>query len=541
MSNIVRGTILLTGATFLSKFLGMIYVIPFQALVGETGGTLFNLAYTPYNIMISVSTVGVPLAVSKFVSKYNSLDDYETGLRMFRVGMFAMLITGFLAFLTLFFSAEFLASKMITTENVDDPTQISVADVTMVIKMVSFALIIIPGMSIVRGFFQGYQAMKPTAVSQVVEQIVRIAFLLIASYLVIKVYGGSIATAVGFATFAAFIGGLASCVILWLYWASNKQSIEQRVAKQQVRHEIPLKDLLIELFSYAGPFVLVGIATPLYQLVDQFTFERAMTAIGQRELYEVTFASINFYGHKLVIIPVTIATGLSLAMLPALTKSFTQNNYQLFNKQINQALQIILVLVVPASVGLLLLSDVAYGTLFGLHNIDISAPLLAWYAPVSLLYALFIVSSSILQGINEQRFAVVSLLAGLLVKMLFNIHLIHTFGAKGAIFGTAFAVGSAVTLNLWRVKRSIHFSFRKTLKVTLLILIFTTIMAGVVLFSKWALSLFLDYRINRFAALITLVIGVSLGGFVYLYLSFKSTLLERTLGKDIPLLNRFLK
>src|SRR5690625_4550738 len=287
MSNIVRGTMLLTAATFLSKFLGMIYVIPFNELVGETGGTLFNFAYTPYNILISISTVGVPLAVSKFVSKYNSLGDYETGLRMFKAGVTMMMVTGFLAFLALFFSAEFLAGKMITGDNADG---ISVADVTMVIKMVSFALIIIPAMSIVRGFFQGYQSMKPTAVSQVVEQIVRIVFLLVGTYLVIKVYGGTIATAVGFATFAAFIGGLASCVILWLYWVSNKQSIEERVAKQQVRHDIPLKDLLIELFSYAGPFVLVGIATPLYQLVDQFTFDRVMTAIGQLYLYEVTFA-----------------------------------------------------------------------------------------------------------------------------------------------------------------------------------------------------------------------------------------------------------
>src|SRR5690625_3699504 len=160
MSNIVKGTMLLTGATFLSKFLGMIYVIPFQSLVGESGGTLFNLAYTPYNIMISVSTVGVPLAVSKFVSKYNSLEDYETGLRMFRVGIVAMIVTGFIAFLTLFFSAEFLASKMITSENVDDPTQITVADVTMVIKMVSFALIIILVLSIVCGFFHCYLFIK---------------------------------------------------------------------------------------------------------------------------------------------------------------------------------------------------------------------------------------------------------------------------------------------------------------------------------------------------------------------------------------------
>ncbi|HLR73683.1 MAG TPA: polysaccharide biosynthesis protein [Virgibacillus sp.] len=539
MSKIVKGTMLLTGATFLSKFLGMIYVIPFQALVGETGGTLFNLAYTPYNIMISISTIGVPLAVSKFVSKYNSLGDYETGMRMFKAGIVAMMITGFFAFITLFFSAEFLASKMITSEDPTNPSQITVADVTMVMRMVSFALIIIPAMSIVRGFFQGYQSMGPTAVSQVIEQIVRIIFLLIATFVVINIYKGTIATAVGLATFAAFIGGIASCIVLWVYWRRRKQHIEIKIDQQKVSHDIPTKDLIIELFSYAGPFVLVGIATPLYQLVDQFTVERAMTAINQRDLYEIAFAAINFYGHKLVIIPVTIATGLSIATLPALTKSFTQNKRAVFNKQINQALQIILVLVLPASVGLLILSDVAYGSLFGLDHIDIAGPLLAWYAPVSLLYALFIVTSSILQGINQQRFAAVSLSAGLLIKILFNIQLIHMFGAKGAIFGTALAVGSAVTLNLWQIKRSIHFSFKETYKRTALILIFVIIMSVIVLGSKALLGTMFNYKESKLAAIITLIVGVGLGGSVYLYLSYKSTLLERILGKQIRILDRF--
>src|SRR5690625_2213814 len=289
-----------------------------------------------------------------------------------------MMVTGFLAFLALVFSAEFLAGKMITGDNADG---ITVADVTMVIRMVSFALLIIPAMSIVRGFFQGYQSMGPTAISQVIEQIVRIVFLLVAAFIVIKVYGGTIATAVGFATFAAFIGALASSVVLWMYWKKRKANITKNLEQQRYTHDISTKDLFIELFSYAGPFILVGLATPLYQLVDQFTFQRAMLAIGAEDIWELTYAAINFLGHKLVIIPVTIATGLSLAILPALTSSFTKGNFPLLYKQINQALQIVIVLVIPAFVGLIMLSDVAYGALFGLNNIDITSVLLAWYAP----------------------------------------------------------------------------------------------------------------------------------------------------------------
>lgn len=539
MSNkIIRGTMLLTGATFISKFLGMIYVIPFNELVGETGGTLYNFAYIPYNILITMSTIGVPLAVSKFVSKYNSLQDYKTGLKAFRLGIILMALTGLTAFLLLFFGAETLASLMIKNE---DPNGIHVKDITLVLKMVSFALLIIPVMSIFRGFFQGYQSMGPTAISQVVEQIVRIIFLLITTFLVMKVYQGTVATAVGFATFAAFIGGLASLAILLLYWIRRKANINQYVSQQTFHSNLSTRDLIIELFSYAGPFILVGLATPLYQLVDQFTFQRAMLAIGAEDIWELTYAAINFLGHKLVIIPVTIATGLSLAILPALTSSFTKGNFPLLYKQINQALQIVIVLVIPAFVGLIMLSDVAYGALFGLNNIDITSVLLAWYAPVSLIFALFTVSSAILQGVNEQSFAVISLGAGLLAKVLLNIQFIYMFGAKGAIFGTALAAGTAVILNIWRIKQTIHFSFRKIAKITLLVLILSAIMSAVIVLLKYVLGLFIPYRVSRLGAVITLVLGVGIGGGVYLWFAYQSTLLERVFGERVRFLERYIR
>ncbi|OZU89575.1 cell division protein [Virgibacillus indicus] len=536
MSNtIVRGAMLLTGATFLSKFLGIIYVIPFHALVGGTGGTLYSFAYTPYNIILSISTIGVPLAVSKFVSKYNSLGDYETGRRMFKAGIALMLVTGFLAFLALFFSAEWLAGLMITSDN---PENITVADLTMVIRMVSFALIVIPAMSIVRGFFQGHQSMGPTAVSQVVEQIVRIVFLLAAAFIIVVMMDGAISTAVGFATFAACIGGIASAGILWVYWKKRKPGLDKLLKQQTYTNDIPRKDLFKELFSYAGPFIIVGLATSLYQLVDSFTFERAMIAAGLKDIWEVSLSAINLYGHKLVIIPGTIATGLSLAVLPALTKTFTENNRVLLYKQINQALQIVLVLVIPAVVGLSVLSHEAYGALYGMNEIDTTGTLLKWYAPVGLLFSLFTVSSALLQGINQQKFAVISLSAGLLVKILFNIQLIHMFGAKGAIIGTMLAVGIAVSLNIWRVKATVHFPFKQVNKRTMLIGIFVIIMVIAIWIVKAVLGIFLPFDEERWAAILMLAAGVGTGGVVYLFLAHKSTLLEHVLGKRIGILDR---
>ncbi|ASN04937.1 putative polysaccharide biosynthesis protein [Virgibacillus necropolis] len=543
MSNIVKGTMLLTGATFLSKFLGMIYIIPFNMLIDDPNGiTLFAYGYTPYNILITISTIGVPLAVSKFVSKYNALEDYQTGLRIFRIGIILMSITGFLAFLILFFGAEFIAElTKANSQGQATGNNISVAEITMVLRMVSFALIIIPAMSIVRGFFQGHQSMGPTAVSQVVEQIVRIVFLLSAVFIIIVMLNGETATAIGFATFAAFIGALASCVVLYVYWRKRKPAIDRRAEQQLKASTIPTKELVKELFQYAGPFVLIGIATPLYQIIDQITFERAMKAIGQGDIVGLAYGAINFNAHKLVIIPVAIATGLSAAILPALTKSFNEQTKTVLFKQINQALQIVIVLIVPAVVGLSMLSDLAYGSLFGMNNLEITGPLLGWYAPVGLLFGLFLVTSSILQGINQQRFAVISLSGGLLIKILFNIQLIHMFGAKGMIFGTALAVGTAVTLNLWRIHTSIQFSFKQLFKRTLLVCIFSIIMVVILWLTKLLFGTFIPYEETRWGSVVMLIIGVTFGGSVYLWFAYHSTLLQRVLGNKVRVLDRIFK
>src|SRR5690625_3596472 len=533
---IVRGTMLLTAAAFLSKFLGMIYVIPFNELVGSKGGALYLYAYNPYTILISISTIGVPLATSKFISKYNSLGDYYTGLRMFRLGLVLMSITGIVSFLILFFSADWVAQSFV----VDDEHDNSVADVKMVIRMVSFALLIIPGASIIRGYFQGNQSMGPTAVSQVVEQVVRIVFVLASAFIVVKIYNGAIATAVGFATFAAFVGALASLAVLLTYWIKRKDYTMSKVNAQIVKDEIPIKDLIIELFSYAGPFILVSIAIPLYQNVDTFTFNKAMASIGQGDISEAAFAAINLYGHKLVIIPVTLATGISMTIIPVLTQSFTTNDYLNLKKQINQTLQIVFVVVVPAVVGLVALSYEAYGSLYGLTNIELTSYLLSWYAPVALLFALYSVSAAILQGINQQNFAVVGLLVGFTVKILFNTLLIQQFGAIGSILTTMLAVLIALSINLVRIKSSIEFSYKETFKRLLLIIIFSFIMfIGLELY-KYIVNLVFDYKESRLGVTIVLIFGVGLGGLIYFILAYKSTLLERTLGGKIGFLERIL-
>ena len=243
-SKFLRGTFFLTAASLISKILGFIYIIPFTALVGTQGYALYKYAYGPYTILLSLSTIGLPLAVSKFVSKYNELGNYRVGLTLLRYGMYLMIISGMVSFIALYISAPFLAELLI---NPNDQTGNSLEDVQIVIRLVSFALLIIPAMSIFRGYFQGSHSMGPSALSTVIEQVVRIIFILAGAYVAIHILNSSITKAVGIATFAAFIGGLAGFIVLLVVFFKRRELIKKERDRSPNNEDIKLFSIFLSL------------------------------------------------------------------------------------------------------------------------------------------------------------------------------------------------------------------------------------------------------------------------------------------------------
>jgi O-antigen/teichoic acid export membrane protein len=537
-SKLVRGTMILTASIFISKILGLIYIFPFKAIVGLEGLALYTYGYVPYTVLLSVATLGIPLAVSKFVSKYNALGDYETGRRLFKSGLIVMTITGIVAFLILFFLAEPIANQVVDGKDLKGN---SIEDVILTIRMVSVALLIVPIMSLIRGYFQGHQSMGPTAVSQVIEQIVRIIFILCLTFIIVTVMNGSIGLAVAFATFGAFVGALGGLTVLLIYWFKRKKHFQQQILESPVNHNLPLSSMYKELAAYAIPLSFVGLAIPLYQTIDLMTFNKALMGIGYNQaLAEEAFGAFAQAAHKLILIPVSVATAMSLTLLPTITKSFINEDRELLQKQVTQTYQIILYLTIPAAVGLSLLAYPAYGTLFGLGDINVGAWILRHYAPVAVLFSLFAVTSAILQGINQQRFAVMGLIAGLVAKLSLNYFFIAEFEAVGAIYATGLGYLISLFVNMWAIGKYANYNYRFIFKRFLLISIFTGMMAIIVVIVKELLLLVLPME-NRIFAFIVLMISISAGGLFYLFIGVKTNLAAQILGNRFRFLNKKVK
>jgi O-antigen/teichoic acid export membrane protein len=535
-SKLIRGTFILTLGTIISKVLGLLYVIPFYQIVGPEGTALYQFSYIPYTIFISIATAGVPLAVSKFISKYNALEEYAVGRKLFKSGLVIMLLTGIASFLILYLSAPLIAEMIITDK---EEAESSVKDIITVIRAVSFALIVIPFMSLIRGFFQGHQSMGPSAVSTVVEQIVRIAFTLAGAYIVVNFLNGSIVTAVSVATFAAFVGAIGSLVVLFWYWYKRKPHLDQLLQQDKGTIQVSLKEIYKEIIIYAAPFVFVGIANPLFQAIDQVTFTRAMEEIGNSSKAAVAaFSILNFESHKIVIIPVSLATGFSLALVPSITKAFVDNDRKGLKQQLNQTFQVLLFLTLPAAIGLSLLAEPIY-TVFYEHK-ELGFEVLRAYAPVGILFSLFLVTSSILQGINEQRWTVLSLLVGLLIKLSLNISLINMFETKGAVYATALGYVGAILIQLLVIKNYAKYPFLFVWRRSLLIVIFAGIMwAGTEI--VYQLLLLVLTPESKFQSLLIIIACAGVGAVIYFYLGLKSGLVNRLFGDRVDRIKRKLR
>ena len=196
-NSFMQGAFIATLGIVLSKILGIIYVIPFYAIIGEQGGALYGYAYSIYSIFLGISQAGIPLAISKIVSEYNVLGYYNAKRRTFKLGKKVLSFLGIICFLIMFIFARWIAILIIG--NVSGGNTIE--DVTFVVRVIASAVLIVPILSIYRGYLQGHKFIAPTSISQVLEQIVRVLVIIFGSYLTLNVLGLSLTTAVGVAVF----------------------------------------------------------------------------------------------------------------------------------------------------------------------------------------------------------------------------------------------------------------------------------------------------------------------------------------------------
>ncbi|HDA8217526.1 TPA: polysaccharide biosynthesis protein [Staphylococcus aureus] len=535
----VRGTFLITISILITKVLGVLFIIPFNYLIGgQENMAPFTYAYAPYNIAIAVATAGVPLAASKYVAKYNAIGAYKVSQKFYKSSFIVMSITGVLGFLVLYFLAPYI-SELTLARNIHDKNGWSVDDITWIIRIISMVVIFIPVLATWRGIFQGYKSMGPTAVSEVTEQIARVIFILIGSYLVLNVFDGSILLANGIATFAAAVGAIIGIFTLWYYWRKRKHNIDRMVESDYTDIDVSYGKMYKEIIAYSIPFVIVSLNYPLFNLVDQFTHNGALSLVGiPSQLQDIFFNMLNMSTNKIVMIPTSLSAGFAVSLIPYITKTFAEGRLHEMHHQIRTSIGVLMFITVPASIGIMALAQPLFTVFYGYDPIVLGhdpnhdgSRLLFYYAPVAILISLLSVTASMLQGIDKQKLTVYVILASVVIKLALNYPLIMLFHTPGAILSTSIALLFAIGCNFYILKKYAKFKFSYSWIHFAKIFLYSFIMMLGVELVFFLANLFLEP--TKLGYLIIIILGVTVGILIYGTITIKTRLADEFLG-EIP-------
>ena len=402
---------------------------------------LFNYGYSYYATILEISAAGTPLAIAKLVAKYNAVGAYSVSRRIYNLGSWLLVIMGIVGFCILFFGSGFISEQIL----ISSQQKFTPQEGSLVLKSLSFGIPLVLVSAGIRGLFQGHEIMLPSALSQFVEQVARIAFMLGATYFIMRVLGYGVVEGNVSATFAATIGAIFSLITLFFFYTKYRKKLDFNREEDEVQLDISTSKLIKEFFSVSIPFIFIVGLFPILNIIDQHNFVHGMTKIGKADIVDGRFSALQLV-NKVVMIAVAIAPAFSSTFLPSITRLFARGDKISVSSQINRVILALMMIVLPALVGMYVLADPIYSAFYSrsLENAD----LLRFYLPLAVLYSIYSLTSIIMQAVNRQLLNLVAIVVGLIVKYLTITPFVVRFETNGVILSSIATYMIMIVINL---------------------------------------------------------------------------------------------
>ncbi len=524
----LEGSIIATLAIIFTKLLGALYVIPFYKIIGSSGGSLYSYAYNIYVLFLNISSAGIPIAISKIISEYNSLGFYYSKEKSYRIGKCIIIIFSIISFLILFIFSKFFAFIIIGNSISENTIQ----DISLVIKSVSFCLLIVPYLSVIKGYLQGHKYISITSFSEIIEQVVRITILLVGSFIVIKVFNKSVCFGVCISVLGAFFGGLSAYIYLQNKIKKNKDLFKRKSDLKE--DNISYKYIIKMIIKYSVPFIIISIVTNVYSMTDLSLIIRGLSKLGYSgHDSEVISSIISTWGIKICMIISSISIGMSINLIPNIVNNYINNEFNKIEDKIIKSLNIILYISLPLTIFISINSESLYTLFYGYNKYGI---IILKYLPyTSLLSSIQVVLNMSLQGLNEYKTVYLNTIIGFLINMILDIPLIYLFNYLniypyyGAITSTIMGYSISILLIIIKLKNKYNFKFNKLFitirkEIPSLIISFTFMMV---------LKLIIKSNYNRLIQIPILSLLLLISGSIYLFLTNKNKLLNSVLGDNL--------
>ncbi len=446
------------------KLIGAIYRVPLALFMSENAVSYYSLAYPWYNILIVISSTAIPAAIAKLTAEASANDDLQLQNDVLNVSRRLLKIFGLVTMFFLIGFASIISNALGYPESIYSFYVLGIASYFVALN------------AAYRGYFQGTQRLAIYGVSQLLEQLGRVILgLALVATLAGFAVGDDIIAAAGTS------GALFGAIISWGYVVSR----HKKYYKNHSKTKGSFKPVAKKIMKLVVPIALGASIMPLLSIIDGTLVIWRLRDIGLVSTAAILFSYISFYSSPIISIAQVVFGALEVSLLPMITKSYTQKSETL-NHQINFGVLLSVVLGIPMGLGIAGFSKQILLFLYPSKvEIAVDAASVLAILGVSIAFlAVFLATTSILQGINQYKRPVLHLFIGAIVKVVTAYILIGipSIGIDGAAYSTLFAYAVAATLNVIMVYRLSRPSKGILLKIGL-----TFAANGVMLFAALAL------------------------------------------------------
>jgi stage V sporulation protein B len=456
----IKGAMILLAAGILNRILGFIPRIALPRIIGAEGVGLYQLGYPFMIVLITIVTGGIPLAVAKWVAEARSLGNRETEKKIFRT---AMGLTVSLALL--FTAAALLLARWITTHVLPD------SRVYYTFLCMIPILLIAAVSSVLRGYFQGRQNMIPTALSQTVETLVRIVFVLLFAYKLLP-YG--LEWAAAGAMLGVVVGELFGLGVL--YWQFRTDRGRESATDESASAQVLVPDAEPQQAALTGPpsehsalRKLLGLSIPvtgsrlvgsLSYLLESIFIARSLAAAGiVTKIATAQYGALQGMIIPIILLPTALTYSLAVSLVPSLSEAAAKGDNALIHKRLHQSMRLALVSGAPFAVVMYLFAEPICRILY--HHVEI-APMLQMMAPIALFIYLQAPLQAALQALDKPGTALMNTFIGAAVKLVLIVQLASQpeLGIQGALIAINVNIVLVTLLHWIAVRRAVGFRMK---------------------------------------------------------------------------------
>ncbi len=442
---LIQGSILAI-SSILSRFIGMLYRIPLTNIVGDVGMGYYGSAYELYNLVLILSSYSIPVAVSKLVSVREADKEYRNAFKVFRTSLCVAAVVGGLASAVVYLAADAWAKL------------VGDAPVAIPLRVLAPTILVFAVMGVFRGYFQGKRTMIPTALSQLIEQIVNAFVSVFAAYKLMQLHNASVdVEAYGAAggTAGSLIGAIFGFVFLLFVYGINRSYIRRKVRKDRTPYEESRREVLYAFVITVVPIILSQTVYQLSGTVDNAIFGQVMKKQSPDEDVSLLWGIYSNKYRLLTNLPVAVATALGTSIVPALSNTYTSGDWRGVRSKIASAVKFNMLIAIPAAVGMGVLAQPIIRLLFSNTEIEQSAALLTCGAVAIVFFAYSTLTNGILQGIDRMKLPVYHAAASLAIHVILLLVFLTVFDMSvyGLVLGNVtYALGVSV-LNWIAIRR----------------------------------------------------------------------------------------